>query len=85
MTLFERRTEYKSWCTIYVVLIMIAFTINIGIGTDFIYYKYMNHDKKLILNTIMSIKHQIININGKYQRNKHEKSNLLFFRWYDQY
>ena len=27
----------------------------------------------------MSIKHQIININGKYQRNKHEKSNLLFF------
>ena len=28
---------------------------------------------------IMSIKHQTININRKYQRNKHSKSNLLFF------
>ena len=33
----------------------------------------------------MSIKYQIININGKYQRNKHYKSNLLFFQWYDQF
>ena len=34
--------------------------------------------KKLLLHTIMSIKHQIINIDGKYQSNK-EKSNFLFF------
>ena len=34
---------------------------------------------------IMSTKHQLININGKYQRNKHQKSNFLVFRWYDQY
>ena len=46
MTLFERRNECKSSCTIYVVLIAIVFTISIGIGTYFIYYKYMNHDKK---------------------------------------
>ena len=44
--LFERRNEWKSSCTIYVVLIAIVFTISIGIGTYFIYYKYMNHDKK---------------------------------------
>ena len=35
--LFERRNECKSSCTIYVLLI---FTISIGIGTYFIYYKY---------------------------------------------
>ena len=29
---------------------------------------------------IMSIKHQIININGKNQRTKHSKSNLLIFQ-----
>ena len=44
--LFERRNECKSSCTIYVVLIAIVFTISIGIGTYFIYYKYMNHNKK---------------------------------------
>ena len=71
MSLFERGNDYKFLCTIYVVLISIVFTISIGIGTYFIYYKYINRDKKLLLNMIMSIKHQVININGKYQRNKH--------------
>ena len=85
MALFEGGNECKSSCTIYVVLIAILFTISIGIGTYFIYYKYMNHDKKLILNLIMSTKNPIISINGKYQRNKHWKSNLLFSWWYDQY
>ena len=28
---------------------------------------------------IMSIKQQVININGKYQANKHQKLNLIFF------
>ena len=46
VTLFERRNECKSSCTICVVLIAIVFTISIGIGTYFIYYKYINHDKK---------------------------------------
>ena len=68
---FEYKDKCKSSCTIYVVLIAIVFKIWIGIGTYFVYYKYMNHSKKLLLNMIMSIKHQIININGKYQRNKH--------------
>ena len=43
--LFERRNDCKSSCTIYVVLITIVFKISIGIGTYFIYYKYMNHNK----------------------------------------
>ena len=42
----EDENKCKSSCTIYVVLIMIIFTICIGIGTYFIYYKYINHYKK---------------------------------------
>ena len=44
MAVFEQGNECKSSCTIYVILIAIVFTINTGIGTYFIYYKYMNHD-----------------------------------------
>ena len=46
MVLFERENYCKSSCTIYIVLIVIVFTISIGISTYFIYYKYMNHYKK---------------------------------------
>ena len=44
--LFERRNKCKSSFTIYVVLITIAFTMSVGIGSYFIYYKCMNHNKK---------------------------------------
>ena len=46
--LYSAKDESKceSSCTIYVFLIAKIFTICIGIGTYFIYYKYMNHDKK---------------------------------------
>ena len=69
MALFERRNDCKSSCTIYVVLIVIVFTISIGIGTYFIYYNYMNHDKKTAAKYDY-VKHQNINISGNYQRNK---------------
>ena len=46
MALFECRNDCKSSCRIYVVLIVIVFTISIGIGTSFIYYKYIIHDKR---------------------------------------
>ena len=42
----EHKNKCRSTCTIYVVLIVIVFTICIGIGTYFIYCKYMNNDKK---------------------------------------
>ena len=35
-----------SSCMLYIVLFSIIFTINIGIGAYFVYYKYMNRDKK---------------------------------------
>ena len=46
MALLEHRNECKSLSTIYIVLIAIVFTISIGIGTYFIYYKHINCDEK---------------------------------------
>ena len=63
--------------TIYIVLISIAFTINVGIGTYFVYYKYMNCNKKtdrkgkfyFLGNNYLT---QFIElINGTSQRNEH--------------
>ena len=42
----EDENKCKSSCTVYVILVTIIFTICIGIVTYFVYYKYMNHDKK---------------------------------------
>ena len=49
ITLFELKNKCKSSFTIYVVLIANIFTICIGIGTYYVYYKYMNHSKKTAL------------------------------------
>ena len=63
--------------TIYIVLISIAFTINVGIGPYFVYYKYMNRNKEtdrkgkfyFLGNNYLT---QFIElINGTSQRNKH--------------
>ena len=73
-TLAENESKHKcSSCTLHIVLFSIAFTINIGIGTYFVYYKYINRIKKLILKKVLLIKqHFLIElINRKYQRNKH--------------
>ena len=45
VTLTENINKCSS-CTLYIVLFSIIFTINIGIATYFVYYKYMNHNKK---------------------------------------
>ena len=47
MTLAENKKKHKcSSCTLYIVLFSIMFTINMRIATYFVYYKYMNCDKK---------------------------------------
>ena len=48
ITLAEYENECKPFCTVYAVLFLIILTTNIGIGTYFIYYKYMYHDKKTV-------------------------------------
>ena len=55
--------------TLYIVLFSIVFTINIGIATYFVYYKYRIIIKKMLLGMIMFIKQKIININGESQTN----------------
>ena len=35
-----------SSCTLYIVLFSIIFTVNIGTGAYFVYYKHMNRDKE---------------------------------------
>ena len=47
ITLAEHNNKYKcSSCTLYIVLFSIIFTINVGIGIYFVYYKYMNRNKE---------------------------------------
>ena len=49
ITLAEEENEYKNKCSSYalhVVLFSIILTINIGVGTHFINYTYMNRRKK---------------------------------------
>ena len=46
-------------CILYTVLFSVLFTINIGISTYFIYYKYINHNEKNFLNMIMFIKEKM--------------------------
>ena len=62
MTLSEHENKFenkcKSSCTIYLVLFSLIFPINIGIGTFFVYYKYMNHDKKQLPKKILPCKQQ---------------------------
>ena len=36
----------RSFCTLYIVLFLIIFTINVGIGTYFVHYKYINRNKE---------------------------------------
>ena len=60
ITLTENENSYKhNSCILYIVLFSILFTINVGIGAYFVYYKYMNRNKKMFLNIkIMFIKQQ---------------------------
>ena len=45
VTLAENENNYKCiFCTLYIVLFPIAFTNNVGIGTYFVYYKYIYYN-----------------------------------------
>ena len=43
---------------VHIVLFSIFFTINVGIGVYFAYYKHVNRNKKIFLDMIMFIKQQ---------------------------
>ena len=47
ITLAENENNYKrNSCIMYIVLFSIFFTINVGIGAYFVYYKYTNRNRK---------------------------------------
>ena len=48
-TLAEDEKKHKcNSCTLHIVLFSIIFTIIVGINTYFVYYRYMNWDKKIV-------------------------------------
>ena len=46
IALFEHKNGCVCFCTVFIVLGVIVFTICIGISTYFVYYKYMNLNKE---------------------------------------
>ena len=50
MTLAEHESKYKNVCKCSCTLYIVLFSINIGISTYFIYYKYINPSKKAVNN-----------------------------------
>ena len=55
ITLVENENKYKcSSCTLYMVLILIIFTINVGIGSYFVYSHWYlkNYDARVMLDTL---------------------------------
>ena len=42
----DKNEDKCSSCILYIVLFSIFFTINIGIATYFVYYKYINHNEE---------------------------------------
>ena len=42
----DKNENKCSSCILYIILFSIFFTINVGIATYFVYYKYMNHNKE---------------------------------------
>ena len=75
ITLAGHENESKFSCTLDIVLFSVIFTINIGIGTFFVYYKPTSTwimIKRHLLNKALFFKQQFTKqINGKYQTNKH--------------
>ena len=85
MDLFEHENECVCSCTISVVLAVIVLTVNIGIRCLFCLISLVLKKKMLlviknwVLRKILTIKQQSIElINEKNQRNRDQKSNLLF-------
>ena len=87
--------DYKNvwnFCTICIVLFVIFPIMSITISNVFIYFHWYLKYIIFILSSILILKQQFIqcnsiecisneHINGKYKRNKHQKSNFLLFWW----
>ena len=74
-----------SSCTLYIVLFLVIFLINIGIGTNSIYFYWYLKKMLLVLSLVPVLKQRFNKlINGRSQTNRDKKSNLLFLQQHDQ-
>ena len=77
----ENKCKHNS-CTLYIVLFSIVFTINIGIGSYFLYFHW--YLKKKCYSCYVWYPHSNNNLmnlpNGKSQTNRDQKSDLLFLQ-----
>ena len=71
ITLAENENIYKcSSCTMYIVLMIVVFTINVGIVTYYVYSQYYTKKMLHILTLRLALKQWFIKLrNGKSQRN----------------
>ena len=67
ITLAENEDSYKrSSCTVYTVLMVVFFTINIGIVTYYVYSQYYTKKKLHMSTLILALKQQFTkHINGE--------------------
>ena len=75
----KNKHKYSSF-TLYIVLFLIIFIIDVGIGIYFTYFYW--YIKKIfhVLSLILALRQQFSKlINGRSQRNKYKKLNILFF------
>ena len=72
-------------CILCIVMFSIFFAINIGTGAYFVYYKYMNRNEENVSGYDYVYQAKNININGRSQTNKYQKSNLFFLQRHDQF
>ena len=89
MALFEHGNECVCSYTICVMLAVIVLTISTEIGAYFVFSRWylkkdVTRDKEL-LKKVLIINQQFIElINGKSQKNRDQKLNLLFLQRHDQ-
>ena len=63
ITLAENENKHKcSSCTLYIVLFSIIFTINVGIGTYFVYSRWYMKNDDVVLCLILVLKKQFIEL-----------------------
>ena len=76
--------EHENICicsgTLYISLFSVLLTINIGIGTFFVYYKYNNHDKETAAEEGSIFQTTIYwKCKNNCKKHKHYKSTILLF------
>ena len=67
----ENENSYKcNSCTVYIVLFSLLFIINVGIGAYFVYYKYVNRNKKNVSKYFSNFTYKMGEVKQIYIKNR---------------